>query len=212
MSELRTSETQCSTCGLELGHPNAPCPNCLPNFPGTKRMVTSNPCDDGLRSVQCPGCLGKGCNWCNEGQQLRPAPETFNDTASTEWRRANQRTKNHVEGCDCADCRIVRGASETCDAADAAKWRALRDCARITAMGCAGLTQPHNVDDAYAHLTLNFWTGIDDGDPGPAYAREWLDKFVAKALRAGLKASEPQHGGRPMTLRECMDAEDGGST
>lgn len=26
------------------------------------------------------------------------------------------------------------------------------------------------------------------------------------------KGSEPQHGGRPMTLRECMDAEDGGST
>jgi len=83
-------------------------------------------------------------------------------------------------------------SDETNDAADAAKWRALRDCARITAMGCAGLTQAtYTADDAYAHLTLNFWTGIPDGDPGPAYAREWLDKFVAKALRPAQKASEP---------------------
>lgn len=44
----------------------------LPQIP----PLTSHPCDDGLRSVQCPGCLGKGCDWCNEGQQLRAAHET----------------------------------------------------------------------------------------------------------------------------------------
>lgn len=35
-----------------------------------------HPCDDGLRTTQCPGCEGKGCNYCNEGIQLRPAQET----------------------------------------------------------------------------------------------------------------------------------------
>src|ERR1700761_4116821 len=35
-----------------------------------------HPCDDGLRAMQCPGCHGKGCDYCNEGMQLRPAPET----------------------------------------------------------------------------------------------------------------------------------------
>lgn len=66
------------------------------------------------------------------------------------------------------------------DAEDAAKWRALRNCARITAMGSAGLVkpQPHN----YAHLTLNFWTVHDA--PSEPYALEWLDKFVDIAIRA----------------------------
>lgn len=105
------------------------------------------------------------------------------------------------------------GAVETNDAADAAKWRALRDCSRITAMGCAGLTQPHNADADYAHLTLNFWTGVDDGDPGPAYAREWLDKFVAKALRPAVKANacpksddglhRPNMFSSPLSCSEC---------
>lgn len=66
-------------------------------------------------------------------------------------------------------------------AVDAAKWRALRNCPRITAMGSAGLTgspQPNH----YAHVTLNFWTQADE--PGPAWATEWLDSFVEIAQRA----------------------------
>jgi hypothetical protein len=72
----------------------------------------------------------------------------------------------------------------TDDAADAAKWRALRNCPRITAMGSAGLIKenPNN----YAHLTLNFWTVHDA--PGEPFATEWLDQFVQIAQRAALQA------------------------
>lgn len=62
------------------------------------------------------------------------------------------------------------------DAEDAAKWRALRGSARITAVGSAGLGTPWKGN--YAHVTLNFWNiypeGGDDGGVGAA----WLDKYV----------------------------------
>jgi hypothetical protein len=76
---------------------------------------------------------------------------------------------------------------------DAAKWRALRNCARITTMGSAGLG-PDNEADDYAHVTLNFWTGSefppDFVDESPL-ARQWLDRFVTKAVRV-LRAKEAQ--------------------
>jgi len=77
------------------------------------------------------------------------------------------------------------------DALDAAKWRALRNCARMTAIGSAGLG-PEKAADDYAHVTLNFWTGGKYASPGEPFAREWLDRFVEKALRAipPLKAGE----------------------
>jgi hypothetical protein len=78
---------------------------------------------------------------------------------------------------------LRRLPSETCDALDAAKWRALRNCARITAMGSAGM-RPEKATDDYAHVTLNFWTGGTYDSPGEPWAREWLDTFVEKALRA----------------------------
>lgn len=71
------------------------------------------------------------------------------------------------------------------DAEDAAKWRALRNCARMTAFGSAGLTAGSSTYDTdYAHVSLNFWTGGKYDSPGEPYAREWLDGFVEKALRA----------------------------
>jgi hypothetical protein len=79
---------------------------------------------------------------------------------------------------------------EMSDVADAAKWRALRNCARITALGSAGIVtqRPNN----YAHLTLNFWTVHDT--PGDPMTLAWFDEFVEIAQRAqadpALKASE----------------------
>jgi hypothetical protein len=35
--------------------------------------MTGHSCDDGLRTAPCPGCVGTGCDYCNEGVQLRPA-------------------------------------------------------------------------------------------------------------------------------------------
>ena len=67
------------------------------------------------------------------------------------------------------------------DAEDAAKWRALRNCTRITAMGSAGC-QPggDSFDGPTAHVTLNFWThGVPESEP---WHRDWLDVFVSKAL------------------------------
>lgn len=72
--------------------------------------------------------------------------------------------------------RSVANASDT-DAVDAAKWRALRNCARITAMGSAGMERPNDAD---AHVTLNFWTHNDREKE--AHPRQWLDIFVKKAL------------------------------
>lgn len=82
------------------------------------------------------------------------------------------------------------------DAEDAAKWRALRNCARMTAIGAAGLG-PERAADDYAHVTLNFWTGGKYDSPGEPWAREWLDLFVAKARRVtysapDVKASQPR--------------------
>lgn len=65
-------------------------------------------------------------------------------------------------------------------AEEADSWRALRNCARITAVGCAGI---HTVTpDHYAHITLNFWTHHPEA--GEAIGRIWLEKFVAVARAA----------------------------
>jgi hypothetical protein len=105
---------------------------------------------------------------------LRAAPIHHYGSSYMEW---TKRREAH----------FVRSPVETDgdDIADAAKWRALRNCARMTAIGCAGLTpesSTYNTD--YAHLTLNFWTGGKYESPGESHAREWLDGFVTKALRA----------------------------
>lgn len=69
-----------------------------------------------------------------------------------------------------------------CDREDAERWRALRNCARITAMGSAGC-QPGGESFAgpTAHVTLNFWTHNEREQE--SWHREWLDTFVCKALR-----------------------------
>jgi hypothetical protein len=65
---------------------------------------------------------------------------------------------------------------------DAANWRALRDCARITSMGCAGCEPGgESFDGPTAHVTLNFWThNVRETEE---YPRQWLDMFVKKARR-----------------------------
>lgn len=67
------------------------------------------------------------------------------------------------------------------EAEDAANWRALINCARMTAMGSAGLTGAPTANNS-AHLTINLWTVHEDH--GDAFAREWLKKFVALARKA----------------------------
>lgn len=69
------------------------------------------------------------------------------------------------------------------DAEDAAKWRALRNSARITAMGCAGLIGD-GLKRPDAHVTLNFWTHNTGGDEQDTVGREWLDLYVVKARLA----------------------------
>jgi hypothetical protein len=77
----------------------------------------------------------------------------------------------------------LRPSPETSrDAEDAAKWRALRGSARITAIGAAGLGAHRRKPNHYAHLTLNFWTVHDA--PADALALEWLDEYVEIAQRA----------------------------
>ena len=112
--------------------------------------------------------------------------------------------------------RCVHGFSAVgcaqCDR-DASKWRALRNCARITSMGSAGLL-PEDTESDYAHLTLNFWTGVPPESPGPTWARDWLDKFVAKALHASPseKAKEPQQTATNFECPECGAAVPHGMT
>jgi len=118
--------------------------------------------------IEDPVCCVGGCGG------LRPPQETV-DRLVTE--RMSTATSRPFPSSD--------------DAADAAKWRALRNCARITAMGSAGLTpEGEAYRTPYAHVTLNFWTGVKDEDAGPPYAREWLDAFVEKALRAQAAPAE----------------------
>lgn len=85
------------------------------------------------------------------------------------------------------------------DAEDAQKWRALRHCQRITAMGCAAIVPgTPEYDTPYGHVTLNFWTGgsyLDEyisrvgQDDQDKLGREWLDAFMAKAVKnAAIKA------------------------
>lgn len=63
---------------------------------------------------------------------------------------------------------------------DAAKWRGVIGCARITAIGSAGLEKPN--DNGYAHLTINLWTN-GEREKYP-YPREWLSKFADLAVKA----------------------------
>ncbi len=101
-----------------------------------------------------------------------------------------------LQNCVTADIEVVYTAREV-DAslaakdreiaelrADAERWRALRNCARITAMGSAGC-QPDGRDfeTTYAHVTLNFWTHSSTRESEP-WHREWLDVFVTKAVAA----------------------------
>lgn len=107
------------------------------------------------------------------------------------WPAFNDPHQGHERSAFMAGVRfaLARSAPETSgDAEDAAKWRALRNCARMTAMGSAGLG-PEKAADDYAHVTLNFWTGGTYDSPGEVFARHWLDAFVEKARRA-LKTSE----------------------
>lgn len=88
-------------------------------------------------------------------------------------------------GCDHHATKVLEALQECGwsrgDAEDAAKWRALRNCARITTMGCAGLHDPDALARPDAHLALNFWTHNErETEPFP---RQWLDQFVEKALR-----------------------------
>lgn len=74
------------------------------------------------------------------------------------------------------------------DAEDAAKWRALRNCPRMTAMGWAGLG-PHLNDQGVAHITLNLWTHAAPDERGEEYVREYLDQFVALLRRTESRTS-----------------------
>jgi hypothetical protein len=71
------------------------------------------------------------------------------------------------------------------DAEDAANWRALVGCARIKLMGAAGL-HPESPQYAtpFAHIGLEFWTHHQAaGDIQDINGRDWLAKFMVKALR-----------------------------
>lgn len=63
--------------------------------------------------------------------------------------------------------------------ADAERWRSIIGCARITAMGSAGLETPN--PNGYAHLTVNLWTLHPA--PSEAFAVEWLRNFADIAVR-----------------------------
>lgn len=76
--------------------------------------------------------------------------------------------------------RLTSPGEPSGDALDAAKWRALRNCARITAMGAAGVDATYMRDDA-CHVTLNLWTHNEPETDD--FSRRWLDQFVAKAMR-----------------------------
>lgn len=128
--------------------------------PAKGRLVRSAPEPCALLLVPCPRCDGSG--------KLKP----YKLDGDTEWRIA-----------DCPERHVRAAQPPGSDAEDAAKWRALRNCARITAMGSAGC-DPRG--DSYpgptAHVTLNFWThNARESEP---WHREWLDTFVSKALRA----------------------------
>jgi hypothetical protein len=69
--------------------------------------------------------------------------------------------------------------SNACLREDAERWRALIGCARISAMGCAGLETPK--ENGYAHLTVNLWTVSPDGSD-PMAARR-LRQFADIAVR-----------------------------
>jgi len=82
--------------------------------------------------------------------------------------------------------RSADGMRERLEAAESAakRWHALRNCARITAMGSAGC-QPGtpSFESPDAHVTLNFWTHHQARET-EAWHREWLDTFVDKAVAA----------------------------
>lgn len=80
------------------------------------------------------------------------------------------------------------------DKIDAAKWRALRNCARIGVMGSAGVAK--QTPDNYAHITLNFWT-IHEARSEP-WALEHFDTFVEIAMRA-----QKPHGYVPVSADDA---------
>lgn len=73
------------------------------------------------------------------------------------------------------------------DAQDAAKWRALMACYRITCMGSAGLMGTFK-ETGYAHATFNLWTCRGPGPEGATgdaqdqHGRERFERFVAIAV------------------------------
>lgn len=78
-----------------------------------------------------------------------------------------------------ADIKYVRADTIDQLREDAERWRTLINCARITAMGSAGIMKRN--ENGYAHVTLNFWTHgeRESGD----YARDWLRSFVEIAQK-----------------------------
>lgn len=70
----------------------------------------------------------------------------------------------------------------------AKRWNALINCARIRALGSAGLTSeldPYgNPHGNYGHLGLELWTIHPPYDGDGSYGRDWLIKFADKAIAA----------------------------
>lgn len=65
----------------------------------------------------------------------------------------------------------------------AAKWNALRNCARITHLGSSGIFHPcSSGPELYAHLTLNLWNMNVGGDRQDVEGRWCLDEFIRKTL------------------------------
>ncbi len=71
-----------------------------------------------------------------------------------------------------------------------AMLRALRNCARMTTLGSAGIhPQSESYGNEWGHLTLNLWTHTGEGwgfnsptDPQDADGRRDLDTFIKKAM------------------------------
>lgn len=115
-----------------------------------------------------------------ESHVARPADDTESENGWSQW--AEDKTNAALDGLARALIERTSQVETGADAADAAKWRALRHCARITAIGSAGMERPLDPD---AHVTLNFWTHNERETE--EHPRRWLDTFVKKAL--ALKAT-----------------------
>jgi hypothetical protein len=73
-----------------------------------------------------------------------------------------------------AACNFVRSAEFAALVANDARWRAVLNCARLRALGSAGIEKPNA--EGYAHLGLEMWTHYDA--PTEPIAQEWLTKFA----------------------------------